>query len=438
MTEVDIHELLKKLINDDLIEVKKNSDEEIQDIKLIDSYKNNKYIIHYLYLDRNFALNSSSGNGFKFLLNYGNRNFNKGYINIDNPVFNVKAVRLSNVNMLYTPKYVTQYDNYNDYKITVLIEELQVQAFMTNTGNKFHFIGDIDKVEYVSDIRLYPHNIRHRFRTYDFNDGWFIFDNPVQVLDSITITIMNESNMLNFAYTTQQTIVSSTFYTTQMTMLYITPIISKTIYFPLNQPTPLYVTGFESSSSQDVNIVNAINTVHERYISMLCRSNHYGYTFSNESCPLNWDIQISSDSSYCYKITLIQDQLLSQITANILKIQYNNGVIISSEKVLSQSFTIGTISSILYNAGLFNAEFSINNIDFTFTVSTNTVPSTSQTATLQAVGNLFHVLTNDIEQTVILLYVDSSTMVGTSIGVTNITAYNSPLNMNLEILCEEQ
>lgn len=80
--------------------------------------------------------------------------------------------------------------NSNSKRVSVLIEEFQAQAFICETGRRFHFILRPIFVSGQTSIEL---------STEDYNDGIFNFRKPITTFDTMTISLGDPINVLSFA-----------------------------------------------------------------------------------------------------------------------------------------------------------------------------------------------------------------------------------------------
>lgn len=141
----------------------------------------------YVGLDTNYRdTTGDSGSTInKFTWKYApTQNLSTGYCNSVGVVRNIVGMRM------YQPKIGFLADMDTDAKrVSILVEELQSQAYIAENGRRFHFLLRPVYVALQTMIEL---------STEDYNDGIFNFRKPIKHIDSLTISFGNPLNILNF------------------------------------------------------------------------------------------------------------------------------------------------------------------------------------------------------------------------------------------------
>ena len=119
----------------------------------------------------------------KWNISYGIPSNMQGFIDVNFRIRDIVAMRMQALTI--TCRSTFMQDQISRNRISVLIEELQSQAFVTSEGNKFHFIGNQSMQSQGPSVSI------QTISFYYFNRGNFRFRLPSTKLDSLTISLYN-------------------------------------------------------------------------------------------------------------------------------------------------------------------------------------------------------------------------------------------------------
>jgi predicted membrane protein len=456
--KLDLHEWLKSQVNDlgDDAEQTKTyvqTDQKVPDtveqsvsVVSINRPLSSKLICHYLSLDRNWSTDLLSNFDISFVMCPYINNFTRGNVNIIKALTYVRALRLSDVYFYNTNVYSQQYSQLN-----VLVKELQTQSFTSFSGSKFHFV--IEPQLIFTSYVIFNYAFRHS--TYNYNRGWFVFNQIIKMLDTITINMFDRSkpinllNALSYSYSLPfgvdllpilyEGVTNATAIRTWNTF--------RILETPFNAPMPFSISNFNTTQPvADSVTINKMNGVHTKYISIMCRNARYDPVIMpilGTYGSWMWSIAISTDSDIVneYKVTIIQNQdvLLYNMNVSIVCVSYKNGIITGNNRLFADVYTKGTVKTVSYVIStLCTVIFDVNMNNFTFSVVMNTAPLMFGSATFFAAVSHFIATGDTIQSSVVILPFDIriDNLIGAVTGMT-FTAYNAPCNMKLEVICED-
>lgn len=146
------------------------------------------YVHYYVVLDSSYrdTTEEISTNITKFRWSYApTQNLGTGFCNSVGTIRDIIGMRM------YQPKvpYVAGM-NTNAKRVSVLIEEFAPQAFIAQTGRRFHFLLRPNYIDGQTSIEL---------STEDYNDGIFNFRKPITTFDTLTISFGDPLTVLSFA-----------------------------------------------------------------------------------------------------------------------------------------------------------------------------------------------------------------------------------------------
>lgn len=120
------------------------------------------------------------------------QNTGVGFCNSIGNVHNIVGMRIYQPRIPWSDMFIF----YRSFRVSILIKEFSAQAFITETGSRFHFI-----LRPVFD--LYGGNILTassvELSTEDYNDGIFSFDKPITDMPSVTLVFGNPINPLVYS-----------------------------------------------------------------------------------------------------------------------------------------------------------------------------------------------------------------------------------------------
>lgn len=121
----------------------------------------------------------------KFTWKYApTQNLGVGYCNSVGVVKNIVGMRM------YQPKIIFLAEMDTDAKrVSILVEELQSQAYIAENGRRFHFL--LRPIYSAGQTMI-------ELSTEDYNDGIYNFRKPIKHIDSLTISFGNPLDILNF------------------------------------------------------------------------------------------------------------------------------------------------------------------------------------------------------------------------------------------------
>jgi hypothetical protein len=161
--------------------------ESIDELKLLVNPES-MYVQYYVVLDSDYrnTTQENSTNITYFTWAYSpTQNTGVGFCNSVGNVHNIVGMRM------YQPRvpYLSAM-NTSAKRVSILVKELQAQAFITETGSRFHFLLRPDYTTANSSIEL---------STEDYNDGIFSFGKPITEFPSQTIIFGDPINTLSFS-----------------------------------------------------------------------------------------------------------------------------------------------------------------------------------------------------------------------------------------------
>ena len=161
--------------------------ESIDELKLIINPES-MYTHYYVALDSDYR-NTTQENPLaitQFTWDYSpTQNTGVGFCNSIGNVHNIIGMRI------YQPRipYLSAM-NTSAKRVSILVKELQAQAFITETGSRFHLILRPEYTTATTSIEL---------STEDYNDGIFSFGKPISEFPSQTIIFGDPINTLVFS-----------------------------------------------------------------------------------------------------------------------------------------------------------------------------------------------------------------------------------------------
>jgi hypothetical protein len=360
---------------------------------------------HYFSIERSNALNPTDTNKFKYWINPYPIRTEQGMLNTFCPVKNITAMRLTNVYM--TIRTLANQELLKHKKLTVLIEELSGQSLMGFNGNKFHFV-----LEYYNT----ENNIA-RFSTYNANRGLFIFNKIIRYLDTLTVTIYDETDLFPMENSVYTVAVTSHLVYTLLTIPITTP------YF--YTPEMITLSGFSTNNPiGDAALIAACNTNHTIYRSL------YETTDLVNSKGL---VQIFVDGTI-FVINFTESNLIpDSLVTDLYSVNIATG---GTTPLITNTYQVGAVLNDVYNDGYLTINMGINLNVFTITYSTtdglinSTLVYTYIVDTFVLTANNTHLLYY------IRLPIDSSAVVITTPSILLSTPV-AKLEMQLELQCEE-
>ena len=128
----------------------------------------------------------SQSNSVKWLLRNTNQNLLNQHQNIVNinQSLHIVGMQLNQLTLTCRSNYM--FDKVKRKRISVLVEEFSSQSFISQENNKFHFIGYAG-LTFEADPAITIETIDF----YDFNNGIYIFNDPVKDITSITLSLFS-------------------------------------------------------------------------------------------------------------------------------------------------------------------------------------------------------------------------------------------------------
>jgi hypothetical protein len=162
----------------------------INDLKELKLYMNpeSMYEHYYVVLDSEWrnTTNENPTSIQQFTWNYApTQNVSHGFCNSVGTVHNIVGMRIYQPCIPYLAAM-----NTNGKRVSILVQEFNAQAFITEIGTRFHFLL---RPQYITSTT------RIELSTEDYNDGIFTFDKPFTEITSLTLVFGDPINVLTFS-----------------------------------------------------------------------------------------------------------------------------------------------------------------------------------------------------------------------------------------------
>ncbi len=149
-----------------------------------------RYKKNYLILDSRYRIPSSSTTLFRW--RYAETANNQlGVVNSIDTIKNIVSMKLMQASFGYL---FDQLDSYNNNRISILVNELLSQSFISDADTNYHWI--LRRVFNV-DTSSYNRDKTQILQTENFNDGIYNFVKPVTKLDTLSISFADPVNQLS-------------------------------------------------------------------------------------------------------------------------------------------------------------------------------------------------------------------------------------------------
>lgn len=148
----------------------------------------------YIYLDSRFRSKVNDDRTI-FTWNFqNNNNISDGSVNAIGPIKNIVSLKIFDFFLnLYDPNYWN-----NQMLITVFIHEFQAQSFIAPENKNFHFAGKIWSLNGIVSPPNYQISFKKKsdvtgssqntYITADGNDGVFDFQDPINIIDTLSLS----------------------------------------------------------------------------------------------------------------------------------------------------------------------------------------------------------------------------------------------------------